>query len=188
MVDREKVIKGLECCIPMTLRNGLADCGNCPYDRKITIDGGITECCHDLMTDALALLKAQETEAADAPKPDSDIWCWYDITHNYTSEQVVSALKAQNPQVMTLDEIHDSMVVYLEAGTKFLGIVDDDGVVLAIGGSERTVAKCFITVWDVNVCGMNDEYNVTWRAWSQRPTKEQREREPWNSRANDDER
>lgn len=60
MADREKVIEGLECCIPMTLRNGLADCGNCPYDRKITIDGGITECCHDLMTEVLALLKAQE--------------------------------------------------------------------------------------------------------------------------------
>lgn len=60
MIDREKVVKGMECCIPMTLKDGLADCGNCPYDRKITIDGGITECCHDLMADALSLLKAQE--------------------------------------------------------------------------------------------------------------------------------
>ena len=57
---REKVIKGLECCLPMTAKNGLADCEQCPYDRKITLEGGVTECCHDLMTDTLTLLKAKE--------------------------------------------------------------------------------------------------------------------------------
>lgn len=60
MNEREKVIKGLECCLPMTTRKGLADCKQCPYDRKITLEGGVTECCHDLMADALALLKEQE--------------------------------------------------------------------------------------------------------------------------------
>lgn len=72
MIDREKVIKGLECCIPMTERNGIGDCCNCPYDRKITFEGGVTECCHDLFTDALALLKAQEPvepkRMRDAPR------------------------------------------------------------------------------------------------------------------------
>ena len=92
----------------------------------------------------------------------------------------IEAVTAQEPRLLTLDEFHDSMVVYLEAGTKFLKIVDDDGVVLAIGGSERIGAKCFITVWDVGIAAMNDDYNVTWRAWSQRPTKEQREGTPWN--------
>ena len=100
----------------------------------------------------------------------------------------INLLTAQEPRLLMLDEIHDSMTVYLEAGTKFLKIVDDDGVVLAIGGSERMGAKCFITVWDVSTAAMNDEYNVTWRAWSQRPTKEQRENEPWDRRTNDDER
>ena len=94
--------------------------------------------------------------------------------------KAIEALTKQEPHLLTLDEIHDSMIVHLEAGKKFLKIVDDDGVVLAIGGSERAGAKCFITVWDVNVAAMNDEYNVTWRAWSQRPTKEQREATPWN--------
>lgn len=60
MADLMRVMKGLECCLPMTTRNGFADCKQCPYYRKITPDGGIIECCHDLMTDALALLKAQE--------------------------------------------------------------------------------------------------------------------------------
>ena len=100
----------------------------------------------------------------------------------------IEAVKAQQPRLLTLDEIHDSMVVWLEAGTKLLKIVDDDGVVLAIGGSERMGAKCFLTVWDVSTAAMNDEYNVTWRAWSERPTKEQREKEPWNRGTNDDQR
>ena len=56
----EKAIKGLECCLPMTARTGFGDCKSCPYDRKITLEGGITECSHELMSDALTLLKAQE--------------------------------------------------------------------------------------------------------------------------------
>ena len=93
----------------------------------------------------------------------------------------IEAVKAQQPRLLTLDEIHDSMVVWLEAGTKLLKIVDDDGVVLAIGGSERMGAKCFLTVWDVSTAAMNDEYNVTWRAWSQRPTRKQKEGTPWRT-------
>lgn len=94
--------------------------------------------------------------------------------------KAIEALTAQEPRLLTLEEIHDSMVVYIEAGKKFLKIVDDDGVVLAIGGSERMGAKCFITVWDVGIAAMNNEYNITWRAWSERPTKEQREGTAWS--------
>jgi len=57
---REKVIKGLECCLPMTTRNGFGDCKNCPYDREITLEGGVCECCHELMMDALELVNRQE--------------------------------------------------------------------------------------------------------------------------------
>ena len=53
MIDREKVIKGLECC--------LANAHNkCPYTST---DEGVDEvipCTTYLMQDALALLKAQE--------------------------------------------------------------------------------------------------------------------------------
>ena len=60
MPDRKKVIKGLECCLPMTTRYGIGDCKNCPYDREITLEGGLCECCHSLVVDTLALLRAQE--------------------------------------------------------------------------------------------------------------------------------
>ena len=54
---REKVVKGFECCLPMTTKDGQADCKACPYDRPITLEGGVCECIHELMIDALELVK-----------------------------------------------------------------------------------------------------------------------------------
>lgn len=92
MPDREKVVKGLECCIGYGIED-IPGCEDCPYNDM----GDTCERMRPLYEDAIALLKAQEPETMDAPKPDSDIGCWYDITHNYTLEQVVSALKEQEP-------------------------------------------------------------------------------------------
>ena len=129
------------------------------------------------MNDRDEVIRELQTEVENATYPDRPRRFMFPL---WLAEKVLELLKAQEPRLLTLDEIHDSMVVYLEAGTKFLKIVDDDGVVLAIGGSERTGAKCFITVWDVGVAAKDDEYNVTWRAWSQRPTREQWEGTAWN--------
>lgn len=134
------------------------------------------------------MTREEAVEILEEVKTLDDSMFAYSRVYNNALDMAIEALKAQEPRLLTLDEIHDSMVVWIEAGTKFLKIVDDDGVVLAIGGSERMGAKCFITVWDVSTAAMNDEYNVTWRAWSERPTKEQRENEPWDRRANDDQR
>lgn len=51
MVDREKVIKGLECCV-----RGFGICNECPYDEG----RGNVGCGKNLYADALTLLKAQE--------------------------------------------------------------------------------------------------------------------------------
>jgi len=55
MIEREKVVKGLECCIA-NMHN------NCPY--KSTDEGidKVTSCTTYLMKDALALLKEQKAE------------------------------------------------------------------------------------------------------------------------------
>ena len=50
MADREKVIKGLECCIKRD-PDDKTRCGECPYEGA---------CLNRLKSDALALLKAQE--------------------------------------------------------------------------------------------------------------------------------
>ena len=65
MDDREKVIKGLDCCIghgkpAPRLGNEPRDCENCPYSRINGINN--TLCFRHLQRDALSLLKAQEQE------------------------------------------------------------------------------------------------------------------------------
>ena len=53
-MDREKVIKGLECC------NYYGFHEDCPYDKKDPNEGQDTTCMMDLMRDALELLKEQQ--------------------------------------------------------------------------------------------------------------------------------
>lgn len=53
MIDREKVIKGLECCSAQDRRVAFCHEYDCPYRDY-------EECPENLMRDALALLKAQE--------------------------------------------------------------------------------------------------------------------------------
>lgn len=54
MADREKVIKGLECC----QRFLKSHCDECPYIYEYLC--GINDCTADLASDAIALLKEQE--------------------------------------------------------------------------------------------------------------------------------
>ena len=63
MMDREKVIKGLETCIPMKYEtNEEKECRHeqCPYGRENYKP--MNGCFWDLMSDALALLKEQDEE------------------------------------------------------------------------------------------------------------------------------
>ena len=79
MTDREKVIKGLECCLGKGQKRGM--CEDCPYDTN----AGRMKCnLGDMHVDALALLKAQEPRVmtldeykalAEKPKEERDpVW------------------------------------------------------------------------------------------------------------------
>ena len=57
MPDREKVMRGLECCCTHIV--GMS-CGNCPYEIEQREDEGISDCTSVLAYDALDLLKEQE--------------------------------------------------------------------------------------------------------------------------------
>lgn len=59
MIDREKVIKGLECCMKWTGEPNTATChcSDCSY-TNMNILG--QRCLIDLINDALAMLKEQE--------------------------------------------------------------------------------------------------------------------------------
>lgn len=67
MPDKEKVIKGFECCHVMVhdLGPDKTSCGICPYKDVQTeeqIDLGGIECIAVLHDDALAMLKEQDSE------------------------------------------------------------------------------------------------------------------------------
>ena len=84
MTDREKVIKGLECCIPYESEGNEHLCiydddynPNCPY--RGTGSYGVS-CMTKLMRDALALLKAREPDETrlvrhySRPNVYADLW------------------------------------------------------------------------------------------------------------------
>ena len=125
MDKREKVIKGLECCmIP-----GEGGCDDCPYLGK-----GM---CQELLgEDALALLKAQE------------------------------------PRVMTVSEIGalaNGDVVWVEfTDGRLLPMMVEDGCLMRWRFMWRICEDAFY----------DEDYKA--RAWTFRPTDEQREKEPWN--------
>lgn len=75
MEDREKVIKGLECCTRYETGKQLNSCLDCPYVEPIGFNQFRCKS-QEMKEDALALLKEQEAELSyrDAKK----------ITHNAT--------------------------------------------------------------------------------------------------------
>lgn len=69
-MDREKVIKGLECC---TFIFGKRKCDECPYQKGLPDNG-----CYQLQDDFHALLKEQEAVKPIPPTDESDLWrCGY---------------------------------------------------------------------------------------------------------------
>ena len=87
--DREKVIKGLECCT-----DGFMMCKRerCPYYGKAPID---STCRIELEKDALALLKEQEPIK---PTVSVDTWICSKCGHTLESQELID--DKENPQVL----------------------------------------------------------------------------------------
>ena len=111
MTDREKVIKGLECC-------DNDDCDNCPYFRSC-VENDFGTCRATLHRDALVLLKAQE------------------------------------PRVMTLEEL--------------------SGIYVEFKGDLVPMSLPHFDLGKI-ICSMQDGWC---RLWSSKPSVEQREDTPW---------
>lgn len=88
-------------------------------------------------------------------------------------DDALALLKAQEPRVVALKEIHRGMSAWLE-------YIDKESVVLAIGGSSAGKTKCFITENDMSVALWDAEYGIRWRAWTREPTNEQRKAVKWD--------
>ena len=132
MADREKVIKGLECCMSEKICNS-----PCPYKGQCDNGGYYFS---KAIEDAIGLLKAQE------------------------------------PMVITLEELSTLPIdtpVFIEE------INDECGWNVFYGIDEEK---------DVCFCGFRasadyydlEEYGMSWRCWTLRPTDEQRNEVKWN--------
>ena len=68
MVDRKKVIKGLECC------GGISSAYECPYQGS----EGCDNCQGNVCLDALSLLEAQEPRLLTMEELTGDGECWFE--------------------------------------------------------------------------------------------------------------
>lgn len=94
---------------------------------------------------------------------------------NELLKDAISLLKAQQPRVMTLEEVRllgkDDIVWYERKGVfgqprpRVVEFVFDDHITFTDGG-----------VWSFSA----DGYGERWRLWTSRPTDEQREAMKWN--------
>ena len=138
MTDRERVIRGLKCC----LSTDLNDCTpmRCSYFKFCGGHGAPNE----MLRDALTQLKAQE------------------------------------PRVMTLEEVkqHNNQdgCVWFEQPTynAVAAFVRKEDFVIEVISPYILGEPINHGEW------LNNNYNITWRCWTSRPTDEQREKEPWN--------
>lgn len=184
-IGSEKVIKGLECC---AIPGG--DCHRCPYD-KYGIEG--LECENKLVADALALLKADQTELIRQRDIIAQLQASLDLANGKlinmgyeayncddgrdTLENCIKA--AQEPRVMTLEEIDEDEAYWFEEkyGKKSLGRN------VLIHNIEEDAREPYISlVYTFGEASYEiSEYGQTWRLWSSKPTDEQREAVPWPS-------
>ena len=105
MIDREKVIKGLECIVSSGHDGMKDDCANCIYSG-----GG--DCLAPALRDALALLKAQEPRVLTLDEAKSlkyNTVVWYDYNgQSRTSPYIV-------------DGANDRYITFIDCGTSWFG-------------------------------------------------------------------
>ena len=102
--------------------------------------------------------------------------------HMYGSTQATAdcickleeALQAQKPRVMTPTEAYTADFVYVE----FAGVITP--ALRTINEREGHRESYFATQQLGGEWMRWDDYGITWRCWTSRPTDEQREAEAWN--------
>lgn len=183
LINREKVIKGLECCSFAWNIQEPPNCRNCPYTDE---DFGTCQIPNTtLIDDALELLKKDQIELAELQATldlanGKLINMGYEI---YNCDDGRDALKntikaIQEPRVLTIDEFDqalDTVIWYDSRDSENLST----SYVLLTGYSLKHSFAEFKLIGGTEVTGTLYRYNKDWRLWSSRPTDEQREATPW---------
>ena len=79
------------------------------------------------------------------------------------------------PHVMKLSDIHNHMALWIEERPQ-------EEITLCIGGASAGEWKYFITEYDASIWRRDDVYGKTWRAWTAKPTAEQRKAVKWDDK------
>lgn len=88
--------------------------------------------------------------------------------------RTVALLQAQEPRVMTLDELSETTIVYIE--NRVYGTVEP----ALSNGSYNDGTVGLITLEEEAMFYMLEtDYNIEWRCWTSSPTDAQRAAEPW---------
>lgn len=124
--------------------------------------------------------------------PDACSDCCYDnwpsrICVQHLTNDALALLKAQEPRVMTLEEVRQERICWIEDA--------DDGMMTRLfpatmfgTGKYASGLKSYMFLaqkpWAVDVNNYEwwyiiADYEQTWRCWTSRPTDEQREAIPW---------
>lgn len=160
MIDRDKVIKGLE-----LLHSRLLDAAK--LDAIAMLDAS-------MVADAITMLKEHEEKTKHLN----------DITLEYAKEvfRLQAMLKEQEAKVLTIDQLEDALdtVVWLETPVSE-NLADGYSLITAYSH------KCGCMIFD-SPFGDNpsqdrleySKYGKSWRCWDKRPTDEQRDEVKWN--------
>lgn len=137
-------------------------CDRCPYEY--------IGCRATLAEDAIALLKEQEELQAEL-----------DIV-NEMNTALYGALEEQEARVMQYDEIKKSL------GSPVWVEYSEDESRNGFGVPTSDCAS-WIEIYGANAysCHSNDSHGIKWRAWTARPTDEQRKAVPWEVKEGKDE-
>lgn len=187
MIDREKVIKGLECCSFAWNIEEPPNCKNCPYTDAEFGTCQIPDT--PLIDDAIELLKADQHELIRQRDTIAQLQVALNLANGKlinmgyeayncddgrdTLENAIKA--AQEPIVLTLNEVEaGGCSMYLEVHNEVE--LDPFPVLLCVNG----LSLIRLTNADGARFGFEKAtYNKTWRCWSSRPTDEQREVVKW---------
>ena len=116
------------------------------------------------------MTKHKAIELLEEIKKLNDIMFAYQA-YNDALNMAIEALKAQEPRVMSLEEMPYAVFGWMEASEQLVPCVLEDVYV------DDTVG--FASIEDGHDYMCASDYGKTWRVWTSRPTDEQREATPW---------
>ena len=123
------------------------------------------------------MTKHEAIEILEEVKTLDDSMFTYSQAYNDALDMAIEALTAQEPRVMTLEEIQHTDAVWLETH----GWVDGDvfeTVLRRISDFEDYVTE-FATNDDCDITCVNSKIGIEWRCWTSKPDEKVRAETPW---------